>query len=622
MSRIKFTGLTLRNFRSIRDLTWQLDALESGLTFVSGQNRVEPSLGANGAGKSSIFEGLVWTLYGQNSRNIKTPTLVTWGQSKRNIYGLVSLIKDDEEIQIERTANTAGLRVNDVNGWRNVQQSDVNNLLGLDFNSFIWLVYIPQFGIRFFDLTPTEKLTLFTSIMEEALEKWVVFAEKAKARASELTRLIADTSKEHSQMTGLLQAQSTKEYRKLSREFEAKRQEDISEVNKLTIKIARKIRDVDSSYQENERCKSRNEDEIAELTETIGNLELELRERVDTLNNAVSNRTETRVTLRMLEKDLRELEEVEGVCPLCQQVVNDEHKTRTINDLRERIAEEIENDKRLDDLVDTAQRSQRSKLVQIEKKRENLDELNNVTRDLQTTRRRLDEERDRLTNQLVEYKNDIKALKSQRNEYDTLIQKTKNKKRVINRVVTSLAEELAEMNRELVAQNYWKKGFKDIRIMLIKQAIKEFEAYVNANLVNLGLENWQVTLDVESETKSGSVVRELSVFITTQEDGEKMTVPFNVWSGGEGQRLRLAGILGLIDFIQNYNNVEFDLEVYDEPTTWLSNTGIANLIDTLKERSDELQRRILIIDHRDLASMGTFDNMLTVYKDADGTHIE
>jgi DNA repair exonuclease SbcCD ATPase subunit len=228
----------------------------------------------------------------------------------------------------------------------------------------------------------------------------------------------------------------------------------------------------------------------------------------------------------------------------------------------------------------------------------------------------------RCVDELQTLKGDIEALKSQPNEYNTLIRKTENKRKLLNRVATSMLDEITEMDLELVAQNYWKKGFKDIRIMLIQQALKEFESYVNMNLVSLGLDNWKVMLDVESETKSGSIRRELSVFVTTTEEGEKMTVPFNVWSGGEGQRLRLAGILGLIDFIQNYNNIEFDMEIYDEPTTWLSNAGITNLIETLAQRAAALDRRVLVIDHRDLESMGTFDHIITVCKDATGTHIE
>jgi energy-coupling factor transporter ATP-binding protein EcfA2 len=110
--------------------------------------------------------------------------------------------------------------------------------------------------------------------------------------------------------------------------------------------------------------------------------------------------------------------------------------------------------------------------------------------------------------------------------------------------------------------------------------------------------------------------------ITTTDSDEQRTVPFDVWSGGEGQRLRLAGTLGLIDFIENYNNVAFDIEVYDEPTTWLSNVGISNLLEALAERAEVLNRRILVVDHRDLASMGEFTNTVNVIKDDNGTHIE
>lgn len=622
MSQVKLEGLYLKNFRSIQELDWDLTSVESGLIFVSGDNRVEPSLGANGAGKSSIFEGMVWTLYGQNSRNIKTPTLVTWGESKRSVIGRVKLSIDNEPIQIERTAQTAGLRIFQHGEWRTVVQTDVNNLLGLDFNSFIWLVYIPQFGIRFFDLTPTEKLNLFTSIMEETLNKWAVFADKARDRASELTREIEQRNIELGKFSGLLQAQTTTEYRKLSSAFETDRTKKLKELNADILKEQKKFKNITKDLKVSKRDIAATKSVLEHDVKSKDKIDKARNDALVDLNKAKDLLRTCEIQIRMYEKELNTIENLEDVCPTCNQQVDSEHKAKIIKDLRTKISKEENKLNRHTALVEDKEEHFNRKRGELQAVTEEIQRYGRQTNDLELEYRTLEKDYDRCSDELEKLKGDVKALKSQRNEYEVLIQKTRDKKKLLNRVVTTMTEETQELNKELVAQNYWKKGFKDIRIMLIREALKEFESYVNMNLVSLGLENWQVTLDIESETKSGTLRRELSVFVTTTEDGEKMTVPFNVWSGGEGQRLRLAGIFGMIDFIQNYNNVEFNIEIYDEPTTWLSNAGIVNLMETLAQRASSTDRRIMVIDHRDLESLGTFDSAIAVVKDSTGTYIE
>jgi DNA repair exonuclease SbcCD ATPase subunit len=622
MSQVKLEGLYLKNFRSIQELDWDLTSVESGLIFVSGDNRVEPSLGANGAGKSSIFEGMVWTLYGQNSRNIKTPTLVTWGESKRSVIGRVKLSIDNEPIQIERTAQTAGLRIFQHGEWRTVVQTDVNNLLGLDFNSFIWLVYIPQFGIRFFDLTPTEKLNLFTSIMEETLNKWAVFADKARDRASELTREIEQRNIELGKFSGLLQAQTTTEYRKLSSAFETDRTKKLKELNADILKEQKKFKNITKDLKVSKRDIAATKSVLEHDVKSKDKIDKARNDALVDLNKAKDLLRTCEIQIRMYEKELNTIENLEDVCPTCNQQVDSEHKAKIIKDLRTKISKEENKLNRHTALVEDKEEHFNRKRGELQAVTEEIQRYGRQTNDLELEYRTLEKDYDRCSDELEKLKGDVKALKSQRNEYEVLIQKTRDKKKLLNRVVTTMTEETQELNKELVAQNYWKKGFKDIRIMLIREALKEFESYVNMNLVSLGLENWQVTLDIESETKSGTLRRELSVFVTTTEDGEKMTVPFNVWSGGEGQRLRLAGIFGMIDFIQNYNNVEFNIEIYDEPTTWLSNAGIVNLMETLAQRASSTDRRIMVIDHRDLESLGTFDSAIAIVKDSTGTHIE
>jgi DNA repair exonuclease SbcCD ATPase subunit len=604
-------------------MTWHISDLEPGLIFVSGDNRLEPTLGANGAGKSSIFEGLVWTLYGRTSRNIKTPTLVSWGQSKRSIYGQVRVIKDNISYVITRSPSVLTIEEEGEETGRTVVQSDIDNFLGLTFESFIWLVYIPQFGVRFFDLSPTEKLSLFTSIMEDVVEKWVRYSERAKTRATEIVNHVNDLNQDKQRITGLIQGQDTREQRELSRTFERTREENIEAKerrilhlkDKIELARDRKINIIIPEKKRNDDLYTKTRGKLENLDSIIATDRTQQQEALVAHTRAIANRDS-------LINNMTEFEAMQDACPTCTRSITGKEKRRILD----RMEAEIERARRFVDKMYVPLERANAKLERDAAGALGLrDDVGRLEHDARQIARNLEAENriiDESSDEIINLKADIKALKSQRNVHKDLIKKSESKTRFLSRYLRTLEAELEENNKELEAVNYWKKGFKDIRIALIERALKELEAYVNNNLSMLGLDNWSVTLSIDSETAKGKVKRELAVMITTTDSDEQRTVPFDVWSGGEGQRLRLAGTLGLIDFIENYNNVAFDIEVYDEPTTWLSNVGISNLLEALAERAEVLNRRILVVDHRDLASMGEFTNTVNVIKDDNGTHIE
>jgi energy-coupling factor transporter ATP-binding protein EcfA2 len=134
---------------------------------------------------------------------------------------------------------------------------------------------------------------------------------------------------------------------------------------------------------------------------------------------------------------------------------------------------------------------------------------------------------------------------------------------------------------------------------------------------SLGLVGWRISYSTETETKSGT--QKLGVQVEVQSPVNKG--PFSAWSGGEGQRIRLCTALGFGSLLQRWSGVRWCLEVFDEPTSWLSEAGIEDLLDLLKNRTDLMDKAILVADHRGLQHAG-FDRILTVVKDAEGSSIQ
>jgi len=164
----------------------------------------------------------------------------------------------------------------------------------------------------------------------------------------------------------------------------------------------------------------------------------------------------------------------------------------------------------------------------------------------------------------------------------------------------------------------WGKGFKELRLWLIEDALKELEIEVGNSLIQLGLKDWHVSFDIERENKSGGVTKGFSVFITAP--GSPESVPWEAWSGGETQRLRVAGAIGLANLISNRRSAKSNIEIWDEPTAHLTEEGIQDLLNFFEERARNEEKQIWLVDHRSL-DYGGFDKEIEVVKDKEGSHI-
>ncbi len=217
------------------------------------------------------------------------------------------------------------------------------------------------------------------------------------------------------------------------------------------------------------------------------------------------------------------------------------------------------------------------------------------------------------------YEARIANLKAQQNPHDE-----QARGMVVQRALTRLR--VAELrsalhrtteNRELA--KFWIKGFKEVRLLVVNAVIAQLEAEVNQTIHELGLHGWQIRFDVERDTKSGGVQRGFTTMILSPDNKE--FVPWDSWSGGEKQRLRMAGAFGFANLIHSVSGQGTNLEMWDEPSNWMSARGISQLLESLAQRSHRYNRCIVVADHRALGA-GVFSGRITVVKNRNGSYIE
>lgn len=178
---------------------------------------------------------------------------------------------------------------------------------------------------------------------------------------------------------------------------------------------------------------------------------------------------------------------------------------------------------------------------------------------------------------------------------------------------------ITKIEEEHVAVNFWVTGFKRVRLFIIEETLRQLEVEVNNCLGSLGLLNWRIEFDVERENKSGSVTKGFVVMIYPP--GHSEPVRYESWSGGETQRLRLAGNIGLSNLIMERAGLVSQIEFFDEFSTHMGEEGILDTLQTLHDRAHNLKKAVWVIDHHSM-DFGGFSGVLCVTKDGKGSKLE
>ena len=131
--------------------------------------------GKNGTGKSSFFDILCWTLYGQTARkkykNIlrNTPDKpkkgygeIVWHDKEVNKYKVIRNIGSNKSLKLEINDVDCGLRT------PTLIQEEINKIIGVDFRTFLNIAYFSQGDIgKFLTSESGERIKVVTEMVDE-----------------------------------------------------------------------------------------------------------------------------------------------------------------------------------------------------------------------------------------------------------------------------------------------------------------------------------------------------------------------------------------------------------------------------------------------------------------------
>lgn len=616
--KVKLRSLSIRAFRSFRGaVTFKLPK-GGGLYWMTGKNEVEPQLGAGACGKSSIWDALSWLIYGKSSRGLKAGVVANWDRDEvTRVEGELSV--GSRSYSIARTWSPNSLTLAEDGGDpRVVTDEEIERLVGMSHTVFLQAVLMSQFGAWFFDLGAAVKLQVFSDAL--GLGVWLDVADRVRKQSHVTEQSLIDGEKELAALRATIATLKgqREELAEQSRKFLTGRDEEIAAVRKR-LKVERKASE-ELAARVNKLHKIRRS-----TSSSIEDLEQALIKADDELKSATSSiaaiNERARDTARRLDEAKAKLKAYlasKGACPTCGGKMKPKDHTDAIAVLRGTIVQRHSDEKAIAGELakehDNVRRAEKVKskvndeLTAGEERnrdaRDKLDELtpkaqraSNAVTDLQTKIDYLEKNSDPYSKQLETLR---VSIASNRDERD------------------ALKDEQKTLRSQLGEQQYWVGMFKELRLWLISEALQQLAVEVNNSLLELGLDGWKVTFDVEKETKSGSVSKGFTVLIAPPGHDP---VPWEAYCGNETQRLRIAGAVGLSELVRNVRGIDFGFEVWDEPTAHLTAEGVDDLLSFLEGRARVTGRQVWLVDHRSLPR-GGFDGTVTITKTSDGSAVE
>lgn len=603
LRKMQFAGI--RAFE--KETTFRFGA-GPGLYFLQGtENLADPELGSNGVGKSTIWAILCWVLFGKTPEGLKAGDLKSWTSTERGYYCKLWLGKD----VVYRSWNPNKLTFNN----EVVEQKTLEDRIGLTFDTFVSAVVLAQGQDLFFDLSPTKKLTLFTSILD--LDRWTQCSERAKHLVRSAQDALHAFDVEMSLLEGKIDGLGVEELEHQSKNYKAESQEELGKADAALdiathdlVRLEKRIENLTNTIARKKRKQESLVSQIDELEYWCAKLVKHMAP-IDRKLAVVEH------SIKSVQKRIRFLNKnKDSDCSQCGQRISAKEATKQLHkhveEFDARKLERVDLEKQRDRLG----RRMKLRRKQARELGNKLRKVNNEVADKERTLKvvRQDTENMRVVKGLAEER--WQQAKKKTNPYKEMLEKKQKQEAKLVDQLTRKKVKRRRMERRQERLQFWVDGFKQVRLTLIEEALFQLQDYTNKALQDLGMaDDWRIVYSISRTTKRGSSIAGFDVSVISPRTDKK--VPFAAWSGGEKQRLKMAGSMGFASLVSDRLGIDFGIEVYDEPTQHLSPEGIDNLLQALHDRALQTRNRIWLVDHHTL-DYGKFAGHVFVSKDEEG----
>lgn len=575
MSSLRFDSLRLVNFKSFRDEVEIKLLREPGLYYVTGVNKLEPELGANGVGKSTIWDALLWALWGSTGRDKRPSDSIEPWETEGRTRVEVSFWSGQQFCVVTRQRSPNSLSFGDgVSDPREIAQGEVPAILGMTEEMFRNSLVLSQFGELFLDMRAEAQSQMFTEALE--LNVWIAASDKAKEAYA------ADQDALRKAQADLLAIKGrAEESFRLAADAKDRAVRFQQDKNAAVVKLRKGHKTLTDAIQALVIKKPKQSKIVPNLSQLSG-------------DHRVAEAEHHRAFAKYVQLKDMNSQNIVKYCPSCKQAVSEKQHDKHVKVAKELMHEALVV---LDQATIALSKGMKAQDIQ------NVwMAWNQQIIALRQQAERTSKELDNKVAEKNEFAEQVKNLEARLGELDL---KEKDLKESVENIEMDAAED-----------KYWVDAFKAIRLSIIDEAMVELEIAANRHAELLGLIGWKIEFATEKETKAGAI--KTGFTITLYPPGQDRPVKWESYSGGEVQRWQLAVSFALSEVLLSRAGLNPNIEVLDEPTKGLSTQGVEDLLEHLRDRALELGRAIYFVDHHSL-DKGAFDGTLVVTKSKAGS---
>jgi DNA repair exonuclease SbcCD ATPase subunit len=568
--------LKFRNFLSFGNLWTEIDFTDTFSTFIQGENLDTGS--ANGAGKTSIFQALIYALYNKSISGISLPRLVNSTNAGKNSTQMDVVLEFSKAGNIYRIHRRRGIETtiifeeNDLDITPDsVSETDslIEDIIGISYELFSKIIVFAGSDVPFLDLPISHQRQHI-----EELFNITILTEKA----NKLKKVI----------------QSTETDIKVEGAIIREKQNNIDSYKKRLNFAEQKVINWED---DRDKTKARLEKQIESVRDIDFEKEKKLFDERKQLKDALSNVDRDLTPLYKFKKDaekkqkenIHELEHLEGGnCPYCHQKLGG--KDERIEELKQEI-----------------------KLIELE-----IEDFNSEIKELETQLSELKSSVNEKEKEIT-YE-DLPSLLKIKNDVEHMLEKIKDLAHAENPHFEAFEqveqEEVADIDYQKIDEL---KSLKEHQSFLLKLLIDK-NSFIRRKIINKTipflnsrLNYYSIELGLPHTVKFDD-----NISCSVSEYGRELD--FGNLSGGEKKRVNLAMSLAFRDVLFHLH-AKVNILLVDEIDASLCNTGVENVIQLIKKKTIEDNLSTWVIMHRAEVE-GRFDRCLVVQKKGGFSSIE
>ena len=576
---MEFIKIRINNFQSYKEAEFTLDG--QGLCGV---------VGSNGAGKSSILKAIAFVLFGIGTDDVINRQIGNNTSVELVGYHSNSSFRISRYRRHEKYKNNIFFFINDelVKSPTNTEtQKKIEQFLGIDYKTFTNITSFSSEALLFASADDASRKAIFEKILQN-LEIYNSYLYKTKEKQKELSDKILKTKhqidllkKEQTVISNLAEgekkrADSFEDSRKLelSRLFKKKKgiEDKLQQVKKVESKLERYLRAEDKLWQYNDSFVQQNTRKLEAEKEVL--------------------------------EDRKEFLLETEKCPTCLQNISTKYKSKALTLVEEKlssISPKIEECKRVDAVV--AKLNKQFSLY-IELKNKMQFQLDRV---------------EYLTPELGEINEEIQEAEEKQNTHMENYSSLSAKSLQLRKLIKKNIRELGALDEEALYLVEISKAFSKTGIpnTIISRTLSYLENRTNHYLSILSEDSLSLEITGQTATKAGALRNKIGINIISNSGA----IDFNVFSGGERQRINIALLLGLRDVALISKGLNMNCLFLDEVLDLsLDVEGIENTLNLLQSVKSKIGSIFIFSPKETLITNTTtsFDNIYNVNKDYNG----